>query len=58
MKIKTGTKFVTATVETSTECNVKEEIKARIEKAIQDEVNLCSKEYYRTIRVEADIFAD
>lgn len=58
MKIKIGTKFTTATVETSTEFDVKEAIRARIEKAIQAEVDLCSKEYFRAIRVEADIFAD
>lgn len=58
MKIGSGTKFTKSTVETSTDCDVRAEITKRIETAIQEEVNKCSKDYFRNIKVQAEIFAE
>lgn len=50
-------KLQIVTVETSADVNVNEIVKERIENAIKEEVDKCSKEYYRTISVDfsADI---
>ena len=42
-------------VSTAQELDVKEVVKARLEKAIQEVVDLSSKEFYRTITVSTNI---
>lgn len=58
IKIKTGTEFEKATVETTSEFDVKQSIRERLVKVLQEEVNKCSKEYYRTIKATLEVFAE
>ena len=58
MKVNSKTRISKTEVGTSTECDVRAEITNRIERAIQEEVNKCSKDYFRNIKVQAEIFAE
>lgn len=47
--------IVSVNVETDTEFKVSEEVKNRVEKALQQVVNECSTEFYRNIKTEVKI---
>lgn len=53
--LKKQSNTVSVIVETSTECDVNNMVKERVEKAIQNVVDQCSKEFYRSITVETNI---
>ena len=42
-------------LETTAEHDVKELIAQRVEKAVQEVVDKCSKDYFRTIKVSIDV---
>lgn len=46
---------VSVNIETSTEFNVVEQVKNRVEKALQQIVNECSTEFYRNIKADIKI---
>lgn len=45
-------------LETTAEHDVNELIKERVSKAVQEEVDKCSKEYFRTIKIGLDIVTE
>ena len=48
-------KSIKTIVKTESELDVKEMITRRIEKAIQEEINKCSQEYYRNVEVNIEL---
>lgn len=58
LKTDTNKNKVTVSIETTSEFDVKELIKDRIEKAIQQEVNQCSKDYFRNIKATVNLNLD
>ncbi len=46
---------VSINLETASEFNVAEQVKNRVEKALQQVVNECSTEFYRNIKAEIKI---
>lgn len=49
--LKTENNKIMIQLETTSECDVKEQIKDRIEKTLQEEINQCSKDYFRNIKI-------
>ena len=56
--LKTDNNKINVSVETTAECDVREIIKEKIEKVLQDVVNQCSKEYYRNIKATVTLNLD
>ena len=50
-----GITSVSVNIETASEFNVAEQVKERVEKALQQIVNDCSTEFYRNIKAEVKI---
>lgn len=46
---------VSVNIETTSEFNVSEQVKNRVEKALQQVVNECSTEFYRNIKADIKI---
>ncbi len=46
---------VSVNIETASEFNVSEQVKNRVEKALQQVVNECSTEFYRNIKADIKI---
>lgn len=53
--LKTDNNKIIVSVETTAECDVKEKVKERIEKVLQEEVNQCSKDYFRSIKATVSL---
>lgn len=55
MITNTAKNKVKTTVETASECDVVTKIQETVEKALQEAINQCSKDYFRNIKAVVNI---